>query len=602
MLLLILKLSQRLTLRLKVLAGVTLSRQPQKSCPHLGSANDPFNHGPSAADDHRCYLYMQRDRIDLLHQKSFCLSTAHHNCPWLMIRRPDAPPPLKQRLPGLVGAFPRAAVGALAACMRRTPSLAGAAGRRLAPAAAGTVRAFATAMRATGHLLMSLGSLIDRGVGFVAQAIANVVKDVIGSGFAARALLGLLAALWFVIRAPFRVGASLAMAIAHAGRAAAGRRQARRAEQAAMSAPELQPMAAAQEPEPVETAPSQQPAILPVYLQELLTDAFPELDTTAAAAQAPAAPSFTAHVDEVEVISERLKAPLARFEELVARLDELVSEGVSALDRGQDNLAYELFLKATQQPANMVDKAADPALRNQHTSLMTRAWFWRAKTAETVEEVVQTLEEALRYDPNNLQIEAHLAWARQRLEREQRLERVDEMPLKPVVAGPGEPSRRSRVLGSLGEAIRLVGGIAALALAALWMTTALLPALTRVLANLPPADQALVQRFVLTLNAAALPGQGHLPLPMLHYDLGLSLPFVMAFSFVFTARGLMDGDGWARTTGLLLAGVGGWLCAAAVTNPDASRLGLALCVGIIIAAVVGRFDAPKVMPRASAGY
>jgi hypothetical protein len=449
---------------------------------------------------------------------------------------------------------------------------------------------------------MSLGSLIDRGVGFVAQAIANVVKDVIGSGFAARALLGLLAALWFVIRAPFRVGASLAMAIAQAGRAAAGRRQARRAEQAAMSAPELQPMAAAQEPEPVETAPSQQPAILPVYLQELLTDAFPELDTTAAAAQAPAAPSFTAHVDEVEVISERLKAPLARFEELVARLEELVSEGVSALDRGQDNLAYELFLKATQQPANMVDKAADPALRNQHTSLMTRAWFWRAKTAETVEEVVQTLEEALRYDPNNLQIEAHLAWARQRLEREQRLERVDEMPLKPVVTRPGESSRGSRVLSSLGEAIRLVGGVAALALAALWMTTALLPALTRVLANLPPADQALVQRFVLTLNAAALPGQGHLPLPMLHYDLGLSLPFVMAFSFVFTARGLMDGDGWARTTGLLLAGVGGWLCAAAVTNPDASRLGLALCVGIIIAAVVGRFDSPRVMPRASAGY
>ena len=80
MLLLILKLSQRLTLRLKVLAGVTLSRQPQKSCPHLGSANDPFNHGPSAADDHRCYLYMQRDRIDLLHQKSFCLSTP----PWPM--------------------------------------------------------------------------------------------------------------------------------------------------------------------------------------------------------------------------------------------------------------------------------------------------------------------------------------------------------------------------------------------------------------------------------------------------------------------------------------------------------------------------------------
>jgi hypothetical protein len=88
---------------------------------------------------------------------------------------------------------------------------------------------------------------------------------------------------------------------------------------------------------------------------------------------------------------------------------------------------------------------------------------------------------------------------------------------------------------------------------------------------------------------------------MLNYDLGLSLPFVLAFLFVFTARGLMDGDTWARTTGMLLAGLGGWLCAATVTNPDASRLGLGLCVGIIVAAVIGRFEAPQAM-RAGAAY
>src|SRR5579862_9830588 len=124
LLLLALKLSQRLTLRLKVLAGVTVTRQPQKSCPHLGTASDPFSHGSGPADEHRCYLYMQRDRIDLLHQKSFCLSTAHHKCPWLMIRRPDAPPPLSQRLRGAFAGGLRPAFGLAFSALRRVPALA----------------------------------------------------------------------------------------------------------------------------------------------------------------------------------------------------------------------------------------------------------------------------------------------------------------------------------------------------------------------------------------------------------------------------------------------------------------------------------------------
>src|SRR5690348_3639656 len=123
LLLLALKLSQRLTLRLKVLGAVTLSRQPQKSCPHLGQSGDPFSHKAAPSDDHRCYLYMQRDRIDLLHQKSFCLSTAHHKCPWLMIRRPDAPPPLGQRVRTLLAGGPRRACGLAFSAICRTPAM-----------------------------------------------------------------------------------------------------------------------------------------------------------------------------------------------------------------------------------------------------------------------------------------------------------------------------------------------------------------------------------------------------------------------------------------------------------------------------------------------
>jgi hypothetical protein len=197
-------------------------------------------------------------------------------------------------------------------------------------------------------------------------------------------------------------------------------------------------------------------------------------------------------------------------------------------------------------------------------------------------------------------MQAHLAWARQRLDRERKLLPID--ATTPAPRPSPRPAAPSGAWTALGSAVRLAGGLMALMLAALWMTTAVMPALGQVLSQLPAGDELLLRRLILTVNATALPGGGRLPLPLVHYDLGLSLPFVMAFAFVFTARGLMDGDSWARTTGLFFAGVGGWLCAAAVDNPEASRLGLALCAGIIVAAVAGRFDAPKSPYREMAGW
>ncbi len=158
------------------------------------------------------------------------------------------------------------------------------------------------------------------------------------------------------------------------------------------------------------------------------------------------------------------------------------------------------------------------------------------------------------------------------------------------------PTRRPREkaawLAAVSETVRVAGGLMALGIAVLWATTGMLPALGSLLSELPSADQALLGRLALTLDSNGLPGHGHLPLPVLAYDLGPSLPFVLAFLFVFTARGLLDGDGWARTSGLLLAGLGCWLCAFHVVNPDARRLGVALCVGILVAAVGGRFGYP----------
>jgi len=58
------------------------------ACPYLGLPQDPSQHHDGPSDDHRCYHLEQQDRIDLAHQRLFCLTANHRTCPWLMWRDP----------------------------------------------------------------------------------------------------------------------------------------------------------------------------------------------------------------------------------------------------------------------------------------------------------------------------------------------------------------------------------------------------------------------------------------------------------------------------------------------------------------------------------
>src|SRR5215208_1390641 len=69
---------------------VRLQKTPATECPHLGLATDPFARHPGASDEHRCYAQLVRERVDMGHQRRFCLASAHGSCPFLLLS-PNAP-------------------------------------------------------------------------------------------------------------------------------------------------------------------------------------------------------------------------------------------------------------------------------------------------------------------------------------------------------------------------------------------------------------------------------------------------------------------------------------------------------------------------------
>ncbi|MHB0869166.1 MAG: hypothetical protein ACYC5J_06880 [Chloroflexota bacterium] len=102
-------------------AGAIGETGREESCPHLGLEGDLSSFCWEPSPRHRCYLSMQRIRIDLTHQASFCLTDSHTVCPWLSI---DAP--LNARLDSVILPLWHAARSMIARSSRRAAGIAGA--------------------------------------------------------------------------------------------------------------------------------------------------------------------------------------------------------------------------------------------------------------------------------------------------------------------------------------------------------------------------------------------------------------------------------------------------------------------------------------------
>ncbi len=85
-----------------------------------------------------------------------------------------------------------------------------------------------------------------------------------------------------------------------------------------------------------------------------------------------------------------LASPAIRLMGLTA--SELIEHGIDCIDAGRADEAYVYFSKAVEvDPENV------------------RAWFWKAKTGRTLDEIIYCLERALTLDPGNRMVAANLA-------------------------------------------------------------------------------------------------------------------------------------------------------------------------------------------------
>lgn len=142
---------------------------------------------------------------------------------------------------------------------------------------------------------------------------------------------------------------------------------------------------------------------------------------------------------------------------------KLLEQGISALDEDREDRAYQLFVAATK---------ADATNEN--------AWFWRAKTALDLNEVIACLERVLEINPNNQKARDSLGWATDRRRTEiKRQQLVHALP--PASFASAVPIEMEH---SLDPFLLQLASLTYMFLGLLWVVPTTLPILDKSLAAL----------------------------------------------------------------------------------------------------------------------
>ncbi|MBI2863984.1 MAG: hypothetical protein HYX94_05430 [Chloroflexi bacterium] len=578
----------RLTFRFR--GAVIVSPWAQQPCPHLGLLDEPFIHRDDPTEEHRCYLWMQRDRVDLTHQKGFCLSSAHTQCPWMSIAPPIGQAPMARKLgtaaPAALGSFwgrfSDESVGFLVWLILKLNRL--------------SLLARHWADKAV-PVVVTLAVIASHEAATRASAAGRAIAK--ASGVAGHAFL-----VWLKTNA------------AHFGslaRDSAREAWKSRTTPAASAAPPVEVSASAEPdvetpaPAPKLAAPSFEPAPatgaashlhnlieqgktagmsgnrrLAYSLFSLAVDLDPKNDEAwlwKGAMTDNGEEKFVCIQQALAIDPNNQKAqqayrqmaqgpwaarpdsqgavPASRQSTLglsaqrgapglavgaAAGEEALISAALMSLERGDEEGANRLFVRATE-----VNPTSE------------KAWFWRAKTAATLGDVIYSLQQALAINPENEKVRANLLWAIQRQQKEEEMAAVERQAVKEEVKAKKEVAK-SRRRSPVSRGFRWLASLACLALAAYWLLVALLP-----LASLPVMKQAFVDfqgvaevdlseasllyhsasQWLPELSWASLPWNDKLEVAP-GYNLLAAVPYVIGFLYLFVALGLARREGWSR--------------------------------------------------------
>jgi len=612
------------------------------ACVHLGLDQDPFVHYSHPSPDHRCYLWMQRDRIDLAHQEMFCLTHFSENCPWLSINLPN-----QKRAPRAVGSG-GGSVPTPAETMAGEPWYSSL-GPGLIALLAAIAHYLGIVAAALAPLLRQAAVWLWLGLCFLGRAIvwpvvwlshhyqAIQAAAMRGLALAGRSLWKAICGVWRALRSepaarlsPPRKPERPVSAATPTARAKAVVPTKAEATAKAASSPAAEPIAAGdylrQGMEAVRDGDEE--TALALFRQATEADEKDEqawlwrgalaanteekaecfrhalaLNPYNARARAglfqlglPAEAVFAggmeeakpgdvtagpslgrpspADIDDLAVTwdcpdcaavnprsastCQHCGRPSPRMERELGARDGFVKGGLEALRSGNEELAYHYFSLAAETDPN--DE---------------KAWYWRAKTAPTLEEVIRCLSHIVENDPGNAKAKADLEWALKRQQREQaRLAKAEAPP----------PAWRStvwpRLVAPLRRALVQVASVCSFLLALLLSMRYVFS-----LTDLPSAPE--YQPYLDLLPRFQMPpvllgsGPGAL-------DIGAALPLVLALLLFHAAFGLGD-DGalGIRLWASLLAAAALLLLLLYLSNPAAAPLALLLAAAAIVSALAG---------------
>ena len=524
--------------------GKPAREEVQQTCPYLGLAHDQFSHLPEPSSEHRCFLYMQRERIDQSHQQRFCLTTTYPTCPWLMVN-PAASSAVQPKRPWQ---------GVWEDVRERFDELERVTMRNRWP-------------RALAMLALLLGQLIAKS----AVEGWRIARPVI-QAFLLRLWLVLQVAarrLWQasnrLIQRPSRsaqvnqaqvmtAGSTVATAVPETAKVEALGDQAVAARTADSS--DAKPVST---PMPVvaATPPVNGRVVRPVGRWECASC----FKYNAASA------TFCQYCGRLSSEVER---------ELLASEDFFALDGLKALAAGDEDGAHRYFTLATQA--------------NPKSEL---AWRWKSRTASTLNDVIQTLEQMLAANPDSGEARADLNLALERREREQALAAARALAQQAEVVPKG-PSLAVRVLSVVRRLALELASIPSFILGLLWLGQPVLDALSSI--GIHGVD-GVMPIFKLPRFEVSLPPDLVQPLLPATFNLADVAPIALALWYLFLAFRVADGSSGARYVGIVsgLASIG----ASYYFLASNGRVFLIAAVALLVLSLVGKsvHHEEKVTPR-----